>query len=172
MASFVARSEAMLVTTAPADRHVSAGGDRMSPSGDETESCYERSVFEANQHLWWESERVGRDLGHKCWSGWYRQSWPRFIRWRFLEHIEGVRRWREFRAEEFNLANRLREERPHIDDRVLLREIIEMLGDEFENLEIIAWGHRTRQPMETLRFFLERLDINEKRLPPHPAADC
>ncbi|MCS7167310.1 MAG: hypothetical protein RMI91_11425 [Gemmatales bacterium] len=125
-------------------------------------SVLEEAHKEASRHKWIESQKVGRDLGMEAIRQWYdRYSWA-FLRHCWFLHLQGIRFYVEFDAEDFGLFDR---EFSDPADRELLREIVERIYHGAENLDIILWATRSNLDMERIHMILERLDINARRLP-------
>jgi hypothetical protein len=123
------------------------------------ESVYSDGIAEALRHKWIESEKAGRDLGLEPVHQWCRQYWQIFLRHRWLEHISGIRRWKEIDRGDFGLLNYELLDEPLLLDRILDRLIVGM-----ENLEIILWAREWNLPMDRVIRILEALDINSRRL--------
>jgi len=131
--------------------------------GDDIECCSldAHSCIEADKHKWYMSQTAGYDVGNVALTAWVNDHWPGFLRARWIEHMRGKRRWMELNREEFGLLNR-----EFGDYREILDEIVEMLVSGGENLNILQWSRRTKQPkdQQKVREILHRLRINDHRL--------
>ncbi|MBY0586824.1 hypothetical protein K2X85_06585 [bacterium] len=123
------------------------------------ESVYNDGIAEALRHKWLESEKAGRDLGLEPVHQWCRQYWQTFLRHRWLEHIKGIRRWKEIDRGDFGLLNY-----ELLDENLLVDRILDRLIVGMENLEIILWAREWNLPMDRVIRILEALDINSRRL--------
>ena len=108
---------------------------------------------EALRYKWIESEKAGRDLGEAILRHWVREFWWPFMRERWLEHIQGKRRWAEFNCVDFSFLKR-----EFHDDALLVDRIVDRLKAGKENLDVILWAldfgislERTREILESPR---------------------
>ncbi|QDU64087.1 hypothetical protein Pan216_49760 [Planctomycetes bacterium Pan216] len=122
-------------------------------------SVYVDGKEEALRHKWIESERAQRDLGDTAIRQWIRDHWNNYLRARWVEHIQGVRFWKELDRGDFGLL-----QREFHDDQVLLDRILDRLKMGRENLDIINWAISWKLPMDRVISVLEALDINSRRL--------
>ncbi len=123
------------------------------------ESVLSHARKEAERHKWIESEKAGYDKGEDAIRDWDRRHFPRWCRDRWLEHLQGVRRWKEFRAEEFGLLNK-----PIHDNLSLVIYILSMLYRGGENLNILLCLVEQNENVEDALEILKVLNINSARL--------
>lgn len=126
-----------------------------------SESLYTAAQEEALRHKWIESEKQGHDVGERAIRQWYERYWPGYCREKRLEHLEGLRRWREFRQAEFGQLYSLIIAGDLLTDRILDRYFAGR-----ENLEIINWAMDWGLPMQRVMNLLCELDVNQTRLDP------
>src|SRR4051812_33037532 len=69
-------------------------------------SLHEAAAAEALRAKWIESEKAGRDLGEAAIRAWIRGHWSRFVRERWIEHLEGRIFWAELDCGDFGLLER------------------------------------------------------------------
>jgi len=124
-------------------------------------SLYEDAVLEAERHKWIESQKRGRDLGQHAIREWYRLHWPRYCRYKRLEHLRGSRRWAEFSDESFGQLYSLIVQGDMLADRILDR-----VYAGHENLTIITWAIDWGLPIDRVLDILAQLDVNRARLEP------
>jgi hypothetical protein len=129
-------------------------------------SIYTDGIAEALRHKWIESERARRDLGEFAIRQWEKDYWPKYVRARWLEHIEGIQFWKELDRGDFGLLKRLFHEQT-----VLLDRILDRLKAGQENLDIICWAIDWGIPVDPVIQILELLDINSRRLKFHAAGE-
>ncbi len=122
-------------------------------------SLHECGEREAQRFKWIESEKAGRDLGEMAIRSWIRQHWSRFLRQRWLEHLQGKTYWVELDQKDFGVL------RTRFRNSPLIDPIIEHFSRGLENLDIILWAMRERQPMDQVHEILAALDVNSARLP-------
>lgn len=122
-------------------------------------SVYVDGKHEALRHKWIESERAQRDLGESAIRQWVRDHWNDYLRARWVEHIQGVRFWKELDRGDFGLL-----QREFRDDGVLLDRILDRLKEGQENLDVIRWALDWNVEMSKVIEILEALDINSRRL--------
>lgn len=121
-------------------------------------SLHARGEEEAHRHKWIESEKAGRDLGEVAIRSWIGQHWRGFLRHRWLEHLQGKTFWIELDQGDFGLL------RTAFRDSPLIDPILDHLKLGGENLDVILWALRHRQPMQEVREILEALDVNSRRI--------
>ena len=124
-------------------------------------SLYEEAHFEAERHKWIESERQGRDLGDLAIRDWYCRFWPRYCRHKRLEHIRGMKRFREFGDEAFGCLYSLIVMGDLLTDRILDR-----VDFGYENLCIINWAMEWGLDTARVLDILAQIDVNRARLDP------
>lgn len=122
-------------------------------------SVYVEGEREALRHKWIESERAQRDLGETAIRQWVRDHWNDYLRARWVEHIQGVRFWKELDRGDFGLL-----QREFWDEVLLLDRILDRLKAGQENLDVILWAQAWHLPMDKVLRILEVLDINSRRL--------
>jgi hypothetical protein len=127
-------------------------------------SVFDEAHQEAERHKWIESQKHGRDLGQTAIREWYRKHWPRYCRFRRIEHLQGRRRWREFREDEFGFLYSLIVSGDLLTDRILDR-----VDAGQENLGIINWAIDWGLPLPRVREILKQVDVNRSRLDPEGA---
>src|SRR5579864_5462011 len=97
-------------------------------------SIHDQGAMEAERHKWIASEKAGRDLGEVAIRSWVREHWNRFLRHRWLEHLQGRTFWIELDHDDFGLLLREFKDSPYIV------EIINRLKSGKENLDILCWA--------------------------------
>lgn len=122
-------------------------------------SLHQCGEQEAQRFKWIESEKAGRDLGEMAIRSWIRLHWSRFLRQRWLEHLQGKTYWIELDQKDFGVLH------THFCNSPLIDLIIERFSEGGENLDIIIWARRERLPMEEVREILATLDVNSVRFP-------
>lgn len=122
-------------------------------------SLQERGELEALRFKWIESEKAGHDLGESAIRLWICRYWNRFIRQRWLEHLDGGTYWIEFDARSFGILHR-----SSILECPLAEAIVEHFRWGEENLHVIQWAMDTGQPMDQVRAILTALDVNSSRI--------
>ena len=124
-------------------------------------SLYDEAVREAERHKWIESQKRGRDLGELAIREWYQVHWPRYCRFRRMEHLHGRQRWREFDEDHFG---RLCDLLTSADS--LVKWVLDGVHQGLENLEIL--NRAIDQGLETERVIeiLAAIDVNRARLDP------
>ncbi len=129
------------------------------PPGVTALNLFEEASKEAYRHKWIESEKSGHDLGDAAIEDWYRNFWNKFVRERWLQHIQGEIYWPELDNNDFALLeNELTDCRPQVD------KIIEILEQGGENLDIVQWAIDSHEDMDCIMRILSRLDLNSHRL--------
>ncbi len=121
-------------------------------------SVFDEGWEEADRHKWNRSREVGYDLGEPALSEWVRDYWHTFLRYKWLEHIDGRKFWIELDQVDFGILRR------RFHDSQLLRPILDQLIAGKENLNIINWALDEGHPMEDVHEILEALHINSTRL--------
>ena len=124
-------------------------------------SVYERAVDEIQRYKWIESEKAGYDLGQGAVRRWVREHWSRFLRERWLEHLEGRIFWAELDHDDFGLLGR------EFPDPALVGVIHQRIKTGGENLDILCWAveeHLPNEKLDHLIDLLETLDMNARRL--------
>lgn len=124
------------------------------------DSVYAQARDEALKFKWTESEKAKRDLGEFALGLWACKYWRPFLRWRWLEHLEGKRFCAEFNADQFGLL-----QRPITSDHMMLGQIVDMLKMGWENLEILLWAVDSKIPCATVHEILTKLRVNDTHLP-------
>lgn len=124
-------------------------------------SLYEEAHREAERHKWIESERQGRDLGEPAIRDWYRRHWPRYCRHRRLEHIRGMKQWREFETEAFGCVYSL-----IVSGDLLADRILDRMDAGYENLGVLNWAIEWGMEISRVRDILGQIDVNRGRLDP------
>jgi hypothetical protein len=121
-------------------------------------SLHKRGAEEAQRFKWIESEKAGRDLGETAIRTWICQHWNDFLRYRWLEHLQGKTFWIELDPRDFGLLRTAFQASPLIDP------ILEHLKHGRENLDVILWAMQHRLPMDDVIQILETLDVNSRRI--------
>ncbi|MCY2935476.1 MAG: hypothetical protein WCJ40_08285 [Planctomycetota bacterium] len=129
-------------------------------------SKLQRSLVEATHdevelHKWIESEKAGRDLGEKAIHDWLAHYWDRFLRQRWVEHLQGQVFWHELDHTDFGLFQRGFCGNP-LADKII--GLYKAGGKNGENLGIVQRARREDWPIEEVFQILETLDINSRRL--------
>lgn len=142
-----------------------------------TVSVFDEGEREAHRHKWLESEKRGWDVGRWGIEDWYRTHWPRFLRHKRLEHLQGRIRCREFPEHDFGM---LRD--PQAVQRVARQpELLELvlhriydglanpqLKSGFENLHLVCWAQDRQLPIDSILEILTAINLNETHhLVPH-----
>jgi len=139
-----------------------AAVNRLSPSA--ARSVYDAAFMEAERHKWLASERHGHDLGPNAKLEWWAKYWPRFCRYRCIEHLSGQCQWQEFRCEVYGRLSITREQADLLVDRIFDRFV-----EGWENLTFACWLQEWDLPTERVLEILEIVDINTAgRLAPRP----
>lgn len=125
-----------------------------------TPSVLELARRQADDHRWFESQRCGRDAGPSACCDWFAQNWKRFCRWRYVEHLLGIRRYREFDPRTFSIL------RDHVDwrhDPVMEYVLLQTLQADCEQLDLlyIAPDEVNRGRLVAI---LDLLNLNAARL--------
>ncbi len=123
------------------------------------ESIVVDSRVQADIHKWIESEKAGRDLGDAAVRQWVHRYWWRYLRARWMEHLEGLRFWVELDRGDFGLM-----QAEFGADTELMHEVFRRLKRGAENLDIINWANAEGLPMERVCNILSSLDMNSRRL--------
>ncbi|MCX7666888.1 MAG: hypothetical protein N2112_15250 [Gemmataceae bacterium] len=138
------------------DTHTSAESQLEHPP---RESIVTDSRVQADIHKWIESEKAGHDLGEQAVREWVHRYWWRYLRARWMEHLEGVRFWIELDRGDFGLLRR-----EFGEDTELMHEVFRRLKRGAENLDIIKWAYAEGLPMDRVCNILTSLDMNSRRL--------
>ena len=128
-------------------------------SGLREASLFRLARCEAERHKWIESEKAGCDLGDAAILDWSRRYWRQWSRERWLEHLNGERRWSELPEGDFGLLRR----EFHANDALVAR-IVERIKRGGENLDIISWALDEPLDLDDALAILTTLDINSARL--------
>lgn len=124
-------------------------------------SLHEAAAADALRFKWLESEKAGRDLGEAAIQTWIIQHWSRFVRDRWIEHLEGRIFWNELDREDFGLLESRLTQSP------LFKEVVGKIKLGGENLDILCWSHDSRlstdEVWRVVRI-LETFDINGHRV--------
>ena len=124
-------------------------------------SLQEATDQEVNLHKWLESEKAGCDLGEKAIHDWVVHHWDRFLRQRWVEHLQGQVFWHELDHADYGLFQR------YFAGNPLAEEIINLYksgGTNGENLGIVQRARVSNWPIEDVFRILEILNINSRRL--------
>jgi hypothetical protein len=127
--------------------------NRLSPPS--ARSVYDAALQEAERHKWLASERFGRDLGPAARREWWIKYWPRFCRYRCIEHLSGQCQWQEFKCEVYGRLSIPQEEADLLVDRIFDRFV-----EGWENLTFACWLQEWDLPTERVLEILEIVDIN------------
>lgn len=125
----------------------------------EKHSIFDDADGEIDRYKWIESEKAGCDLGEWAVRRWVKLHWCRFLRSRWLEHLQGKRFWTELDRGDFGLL-----QREFKDEQLLLDRILDRLKDGQENLDVIIWARQFHICVDRVLRILEALDINSRRL--------
>lgn len=137
--------------------NVSAVGD--GPAAQAAVSLLGVARLEAERHKWLESEKAGCDLGEEAIRDWSRRHWRRWLRERWIEHLNGERRWDELSESDFGLLQRAFH--PNVD---LVAGVVERIKAGGENLDILRWVVQLEGNVSDAIEILARLNINAARL--------
>lgn len=125
-----------------------------------TPSVYELARLQAERHRWLESQKQGRDVGPQALQDWSRTHWTRFCRWRYLEHLLGYCRYREF---DLRCFASLLEHQDWRLDPVMEFTLHQMLRQDREQLDVLVLA-----PLDFNRHrllsVLRLLNLNDARL--------
>lgn len=133
-----------------------------------TPSVPELARRQAEAHRWVESERSGHDVGPRAYLDWRRRYWRNFCRWRYLEHLLGHCRYREFDPTHFALL------RGHTEwsvDAAMEFALHQVLRDDREQLEVLFQAPE-HLPRPRLVAVLCLLNLNAARLAPPDWSIC
>jgi len=147
----------MLSTLSPSGPSLTVDGDEPVNRG----SIQDAGAEEALRFKWIESERAGFDLGASAIHLWARQFWGRFVRDRWIEHLEGRAFWIELDRDDFGIL------RHGFADPSLGDEVVRRIKRGGENLDILCWsleGRLSREEVWRVVGILETLDINSHRV--------
>lgn len=122
-------------------------------------SIYADCIRDALQHKWLESEKARRDLGEMALRDWVAKYWPRFVRHRLMQHLEGQLFWSEFDGRYFGIFKRLQR-----IDPILAECIADRLRAGAENLCLIVWAEDWGIPMNRVDRILSEINLNLHRL--------
>jgi hypothetical protein len=132
------------------------------PDGVQRSSVYDEGHREAMEYKWIESQRAGCDLGPPCIYRWVQDHWNGFLRARWIEHLQGKKYWLELDRNDFGLL-----QHEFTGEETLLDRILERMKEGKENLDVINWALDWGLSLDRVRFILERLDVNSRRLSCH-----
>lgn len=124
-------------------------------------SLQEATHREVNLHKWLESEKAGCDLGEKAIHDWVQHHWDRFLRQRWVEHLQGQVFWHELDHADYGLFQRF------FEGNLLAEKIIHLYktgGTIGENLGIVQRARYENWPIDEVFRILEILNINSRRL--------
>jgi hypothetical protein len=127
----------------------------------DSQSLREATNLEVDLHKWIESEKAGCDLGSRAIHDWVSHHWDRFLRQRWVEHLQGQVFWHELDHADFGLFKRC------FEGNLLADEIINLYksgGTNGENLSILRTAREKQWPIEEVFRILEILNINSRRL--------
>lgn len=125
-----------------------------------TPSVYELAQRHAERHRWLESQKQSRDVGPESLRDWTRTHWRRFCRWRYLEHLLGYCRYREFDPCCFATVCQHQEWRL---DPVMEFTLHEMLRQDREQLDVLFHAPHDFNRQRLLSV-LQLLNLNAARL--------
>jgi hypothetical protein len=128
---------------------------------DHRQSLQEATSRELSVHKWIESEKAGRDLGEKAIHDWVARHWDRFLRQRWVEHLQGQVLWYELDHADFGLFQRYFSGDPLAE---LIINQYKSGGAQGENLAIVQRARLECWPMDDVFRILEILNINSRRL--------
>jgi hypothetical protein len=125
------------------------------------QSLQEATSRELSLHKWIESEKAGRDLGEKAIHDWVARHWDRFLRQRWVEHLQGQVFWYELDHADYGLFQRCFCGNPLAE---LIINTYKSGGAQGENLAIVQRARLENWPMDEVFRILEILNINSRRL--------
>jgi len=125
-------------------------------------SVYEIARFEAWKHKWIESEKARYDQGLHALHEWNRRYWVLFVRSCLLEHMAGRVFYREFQRDYFRLLEVIPRQDPPCFDFV----VRQFIRERWDNLCFVTKAAQFGFTFDRLRPVLEKLPVNETRLPP------
>lgn len=125
-------------------------------------SVYESARFEAWKHKWIESEKASHDCGCSALYEWNRNYWIKFVRHCLFEHMSGVAFYREFGPVYFRLIDFIPRHDPCCFDFV----IKQFTQERWDNLCFVTKSAQYGFTFDRLKPVLEKLPVNETRLPP------
>lgn len=126
------------------------------------QSIYVECWHEVDRHKWIESQKLGRDLGEVAVRDWFRRYWPIYCRVARLEHVAGLRYWREFPADDFRLLERLQDPEHH----EAVAWIMPLAWEGKENLNLIDGAIENGLPLDRVMRVLTALHLNAGQLAP------
>ena len=138
---------------------MASSGGNYARSNPPAASLYGFARSEAERHKWIESQKRGRDLGDEAIRDWGRRYWRQCLRARWIEPLNGERRWAELPEADFGLL-----QRDFHPNRTLTAGIVDRIKQGGENLDILVWVLTSGASVEDAVAILERLDINSARL--------
>lgn len=125
-------------------------------------SVYESARFEAWKHKWIESEKACHDQGSVALHEWTRRYWIKFLRHCLFEHMNGQTYYAEFGPVYFRLMDLIPRHDPCCFDFV----IKQFTHERWDNLCFVTKSDEYGFTFDRLRPVLEKLPVNETRLPP------
>jgi len=114
---------------------------------------------QACEFKWIESEKAGRDLGETAIKRWVQCHWNGYLRFRWVQHLEGTVFWTELGQEDYGFLKHKFQ-----DKALLLDRIADHLRACKENLDILLWAIDWHINIQDVLAILNDLDINGKRL--------
>lgn len=126
----------------------------------EARSIHEYCQIDEAIHRWLECEKAQCDLGIIVVEQWVEKYWNKFLRARWIEHLEGKYFWIELDRGDFGL---LQSDIRNCHE--LFDPIVERLRAGDENLNILLWILESGLPTEPAKQILELLDVNGTRIP-------
>jgi len=127
----------------------------------EPESLVSAACAEADRYKWIVSEQLGYDAGPAAIDEWFQRYWRGFVRACMVEHVLGLKFYREFGEASFCVAERVRPTHPE-----LLEWLLNQLQHGAENLDILVRAQDEGLPRDELLAILALVDINAWRFPP------
>lgn len=125
-------------------------------------SLWELAEREARNHKWLLSERSGYDVGRDGLCDWSRRYWRVFCRYRWIDHLLGRRRIREFDDRSFG---RLCD--PRIGTHPTMRFVVKHFAEDgWENLKFLLEAEEHGVSLPELREALTLVDVNSVRFDP------
>jgi hypothetical protein len=122
-------------------------------------SLYDDARMEADKFKWLESELRRHDVGGWGHQEWTRRHWHDFLRGKRLEHLFGIRRYREFEPQTFGVLAEWTLKHSDAIDFI----VEHFLRKRWENLHFLCIGDSSGCPRDVMLQLLELIGINSLR---------
>jgi len=115
------------------------------------------AMWEARKYKWIKSQQNKHDYGHQAITEWFHDYFYQWYRNRLLEHFKGIRQWKEFGQDNYNIETQIHSKLANqILENLLSRGILN------EQLGMIITSKDDE--LQEIIFILKKLDINNKRI--------